>query len=196
MQLENTIARDLLTNLVFVEHTPRKSDLIFVLGNRWPGSMLVGIELYKKGLAPWMLISGGINRIAGFNEFERFKSIALEHSIPDEAILGEGTAQNTPQNFIKTKRIVEEKIGWKNVKDVILVGFAYHSWRAIRTAWAQWPEDINYSFVPVIDDRNIQADNWWKTEEGINIVLHEAEKIPKYMLQGDVLLQPRRLNIC
>ena len=57
-----------LTDLVFVEDLPQKSDIIFIPGGRYGALALQAARLYKEGMAPLILPSGKYSKLVGFFE--------------------------------------------------------------------------------------------------------------------------------
>ena len=51
------------------------------------------------------------------------------------------------------------------------------------------PTNIKYYFSPVIDERNIKKENWWKDEVAKTRVLEELRRIGEYTLKGDLWLE-------
>ena len=52
-------------DFVFVENKPEKSDIIFVPGNSYPQMAEQAAELYRAGLADWVLPSGRYSVVNG-----------------------------------------------------------------------------------------------------------------------------------
>ena len=46
--------------------------------------------------------------------------------------------------------------------------------------------DSEILIAPVVDDRNITKENWYKDKEKTDKVMEEVEKIGKYFLKGDL----------
>lgn len=89
---------DCITEFIFVETAVSPADVILVPGANHPQLMEKASELYKQGLAPYVLPSGGFKPHVGTTEWEYLRSIAIENGIPEEAILKENKAQHTLEN--------------------------------------------------------------------------------------------------
>ena len=52
-----------ITKYIFLDDVEPKGDIAFVFGtwNAWKPSVEKAVELYKKGLVPKMIFSGGVN---------------------------------------------------------------------------------------------------------------------------------------
>ena len=50
---------------IFAENRPEKSDIIFIPGNGYPQMAEKAAEIYKKGMADWILPSGRYSVVSG-----------------------------------------------------------------------------------------------------------------------------------
>lgn len=174
-----------ISEYLFCQDEPETADLIIVFGGKRLERAERGAELYKAGLAPKVLITGGDKRDIGVCEAERLKDHMVGLGVPAEAIIIEGESVNTLENVRRSVAIVEEHFGWKNLKNVILVSAPYHL-RRVKQALAHYiPRAVKITCVP--DTRtDITRDNWWHTPEGQNLVYRELEKVRTYALQGEL----------
>ena len=69
-------------------------------------------QLYRDGIAPRVLFTGGLGRNTlgrwTQSEAERFAAIAMEEGVPREAILLENRSTNSAENILFTKAILEQ----------------------------------------------------------------------------------------
>jgi uncharacterized SAM-binding protein YcdF (DUF218 family) len=174
-----------ISEYLFCQDEPETADLIIVFGGKRLERAERGAELYKAGLAPQVLITGGDKRELGVAESERLKGHMLTLGVPEEAIMVENESVNTFENVRKTVAIVEARFGWKNLKNVILVSAPHHL-RRVKQAIAHYiPREVKITCVP--DTRtDITRDNWWHTPEGQNLVYRELEKVRTYATQGEL----------
>src|SRR5437763_4101909 len=87
-------------------HPPRPSDVILTLGSFDPNAAIHAASLWHAGLAPMIIMSGGIAHRGGLldtgwdeTEARVFAGVALRAGVPAEAILLEEQAENTGDNF-------------------------------------------------------------------------------------------------
>ena len=70
-------------------------------------------QLYRQGLAPKVLFTGGLGRntqgLLPEPEAVRFARVAMEQGVPAEDILLEDQSTNTAENIRFTRRLLEEK---------------------------------------------------------------------------------------
>jgi len=115
----------------------RKADAIVVLGARvgtdgiagqvLRGRTMQAVKLYKKGIAPKIIFTGGVgaHRIS---EARAAAAYARKNGVPSRAIVLESKSTSTWENARFTAWICKDH-GWKSV---VLVSDPYHLWRARR----------------------------------------------------------------
>ncbi|MFD3157322.1 YdcF family protein [Haloimpatiens sp. FM7330] len=171
---------DCISRFIFTETNIKKSDVILIPGASQSQLMERAVELYNRGVAQYILPSGGINhKLPHYkSEWDYLKTIGIQLGVPEKAILKEDKAQNTFENAQFSWNILQTLD--IQVKDVILVCKSYHSRRALLTYKSVFPININFYVSPVIDKRGISKDNWFLNEDSISIVMNEVVKIGKY----------------
>jgi uncharacterized SAM-binding protein YcdF (DUF218 family) len=85
--------------------------------------MRVALALYRAGVAPVLLLSGGGHPIS---EAEAMRRVAVGAGVPDSALLLESRSRNTLENAIETARMLAEC----REHAVVLVTDRYHAFRA------------------------------------------------------------------
>jgi uncharacterized SAM-binding protein YcdF (DUF218 family) len=112
----------------------RPADAIVVLGtaqwNGYPGTVLQArldhaLDLYRQGLAPVIVVTGG--RMPGdeFTEAEAARTYLLEQGTPDEAILLENAGRDSWESM-RGVRVLAEAAG---VDSLLLVSDGFHLFR-------------------------------------------------------------------
>ena len=88
-------------------HPPEPADAILTLGSFDPQAAVHAASLWKAGLAPVVIMSGGIAHRGGVldtgwdrSEARVFADVAIGEGVPHTAILLEERAQNTGDNFV------------------------------------------------------------------------------------------------
>lgn len=174
-----------ISEYLFCHDELEKADLIWVFGGKRLERAERGAELYSAGLAPRLFISGGDKRETGVCESDRLKLKAMELGVPAEAISTECQSVNTLENVKFSVDLIEKQIGWKNIRNVILVSSPHHLRRVKQTVAHYIPRETKIQCCP--DTRtDVTRDNWWHTEEGQNLVLRELEKLRTYAIQGEL----------
>jgi uncharacterized SAM-binding protein YcdF (DUF218 family) len=111
------------------------ADLILVLGRRLEGDRPTPVfearlahaaDLWRRGLAPRILVAGGPTGKASLSEAEAGRAWLLEHGVPAEAVGTEDQSQHTLENLFHVRGTLRAE-GWR---DLILVSDGLHLARA------------------------------------------------------------------
>lgn len=169
---------DCITDFIFVETEIAQADVILIPGANHPQLMEKAVSLYKQGLAPYILPSGGYKPHVGTTEWDFLRDIGITNGVPKEAILKEDKAQHTLENARLSLEVLQKK--GTDPKKVIIVCKAGHSRRALLSYQAEFPKETEFFVSPVIDRYGITKENWFSSEVGISRIMTEVEKIGKY----------------
>jgi len=175
---------------------PVPSDAIFVLAGR-PERKRYGLDLFKRGLAPVLILS-----VARF-EWRRFPELGL----PDDGgltrlveetyyrrrhffvtVRAEGAcARFVPTQFLGTRRealgLAEEVLA-KGYRSILVVSTSVHLRRArlaLRRALGELPVRVTYTAVPE-SDSGIRRDGWSRSAAGWSYVTGELLKLALYRI--------------
>ena len=172
-----------ITDFIFPEDEPERSDIIFIPGCRFPQVARRGAELFKMGLAPLILPSGRYAKNEGGylgpfsdqlgSEWEMMRKILMEEGVGEEFILKEDKATFTYENAIFSRRVTDE-MGLE-ISRAILCTQAFHSRRALLYYQQQFPE-TRFFVVPTVTE-DISADNWFYDAGKTDRILGEVERI-------------------
>jgi uncharacterized SAM-binding protein YcdF (DUF218 family) len=175
---------------------PVRSDAIFVFAGRSERKRY-GLELYKRGLAPVLILS-----VARF-EWRRFPELGL----PDNGGLTrlveetyyrhrhffvtvgpEGAfARFVPTKFLGTRREalgLAEEVRAKGYRSILVVSTSVHLRRtrlALRRALGELPVHVAYTAVPE-GESGIRRDGWSRSAAGWSYVTGELLKLALYRL--------------
>jgi uncharacterized SAM-binding protein YcdF (DUF218 family) len=126
-------------------HRPVHADLILTLGSFDVHAAVHAAALWKQGLAPLILMSGGIAHRGGLldtgwdrPEARVFAEAAMAEGVPEQAILLEEQAQNTADNFV-LGRAVAERAGLRP-RRLLVVAKPYMTRRGFATGRRAWPD--------------------------------------------------------
>ncbi|MDQ2947902.1 MAG: YdcF family protein [Acidobacteriota bacterium] len=89
--------------------------------------------LYLKGLAPFLLTTGGAGGDPRYTEGEVGRDYLVEHGVPSEGILVEPRGATTAQSLAGAAEIMHSK----NLESCIVVSDGYHIYRVKRLLQAQ-----------------------------------------------------------
>ena len=178
-----------------IEDPLRPADLIAVMPSDWQG-VDYGIELYKKGYAPKLMLIGGYPfklvaqtgasfRVVKMDWEQIARGIALQAGVPDSAILTRGGSSTYEQ-----ARQFVELAQANHLATVIIVTDNVHP-RRISWSVAKFPASAQltliYSPVPAsiyLPQEQFDADQWWASEDSAKEVFAEYVKLGYYLAFG------------
>lgn len=158
----------------------QEADAIFVFGSPSDVRVHVAIDLYKRGFADKVILSGrgphyGVNEVS---EAERMRRVAIAAGIPSEAIRTENEAVTIPDNVKRTLDMFEQE-QWFPRKLLIVVA-SFVTTRAAMDWYKFSPWLIEVMCVSPPDgvlSEAFRRDGWYKSEQGTRVVLNEYYKI-------------------
>lgn len=174
-----------ITKYIFLKSNLQKADLALVFGTRHQEAVNKVFELYRDGLVPKILVSGGTNIVTGKNEAVEMSKKLVRLGIKKDDIILENKSANSLENVLFSKKIINKKIDFDKIKKIIAVVKHYHSRRALMTLKKHFPKNIE--LIPVVYEiYGFTQDNWFKKEIGREKVMSEWKKIPEYLMKGDI----------
>jgi len=166
-------------NFLMVEDHPSAADAIVVLSGDGGARLEQGIQLYRDGYAPLLILAGG-GQQGSPSAAEVMRQQALDMGIPDSAILMVTQSGSTREDALYTRELMLRH----RLKSAILVTSPYHQRRASLTfARALDGTGIRVSSYPVQDDR-WQPNSWWLDGTTLRLTLLETAKLAYYYLRG------------
>lgn len=178
-----------LTDLVFVEDLPQKSDIIFIPGGRYGALALQAARLYKEGMAPLILPSGKYSKLVGFfegpadmpdsalkncpTEWAFMDHILRSQGVPADAILKEDQATFTYENAIFSRQTTD-RLGL-HIRRAIICCQAYHAKRCRIYYEILYPD--TQIFICPVSTQDISRNNWYRDERKIDTVLGEISRL-------------------
>lgn len=174
-----------ITDYIFLKSNPQKADLALVFGTRHQEAINKVFELYRNKLISKILVSGGINRVTGENEALKMSNKLIRLGVKKDDLILEDKSTNSLENVLFSKQVIDEKIGFNKIKKIIAVVKHYHSRRALMTLKKHLPNAIE--LIPITYEiYGFTMDDWFNSETGKEKVLAEWNKIPEYLVKGDI----------
>jgi len=168
----------------------RPVDVAVGLGSHDPGVPVYVAELFHRGLFP-LIVFTGANAPTTVERFPRgeavhYREIAMEHGVPDEAILVEPNALHTGQNLDYTRDLLAER--GIDVRSALIVSRPYQQRRAYATAMKRWPT------VDVICSASAETLAGYVAAIGdpdrvINMLVGDTQRLTVYAESGDAIAQ-------
>jgi uncharacterized SAM-binding protein YcdF (DUF218 family) len=158
-----------------------RADLGFLFGTRH------GVEefcaaahaLWRRGMFPKLLISGGATGGQARPEAEVIAERLVQLGMPREVLILETAATNTGENVIFSRRMLEQTIGLDAIGSLLVIGKVCSMRRYLMTLARHWPQPRR--FACAVNYFGVERACWHEHEEFRMRVLAEFEKIPAYL---------------
>ena len=183
-----------ITEFIFVNDQPKKSDVILVPGSSKSQITECAAELYNSGYAPFVLPSGRYSSSLGHfanenvdnicyqgnykTDFEYCKNILMLNGVPENAIICEDQATNTMENAMYSLKVLQSH--GIIVNRALICCQAFHARRAYMS-YACYFKGVELLVIPT-NTQGISRNNWYKSDFGICKVMKEVEKCGKYFV--------------
>lgn len=144
-------------------------------------------ELFKKALAPMILISGGLEGVATSMHAQKMKAYLISKGISENAIELEEKSQNTHDQAREVIKIAKEK----NWRKVILVASEFHQLRAFLT----FLKEKNGYPLKIYNAPSKKS--WFDKSLGktrLALLVGELRKIKEYQIKSHVATAQEALN--
>jgi len=171
----------------------RKADAIVVLGaaqfNGEPGGVFEArlqhaVDLWKEGLAPYLIVTGGKLPADITTEAATARAWAIANGVPDEAILDEDRGRNTLESLDNVAGILRTH----QLHRVVFVSDRTHMLRVLRMA-----KDLGivaFGSPTTTSPTDLEADRRWKS------IAHELAGLAAYYVGGGRLIDdPATANV-
>ena len=160
---------------LFVRDEPQAADLCIVLGHHLPETSARRVRhaarLYKEGLVPRLLVTGGVTAPGRPAEAELMAAVAVDAGVRPGDILVEPLARTTMENLAQSAALLRERDLLESLSTVILVSCAYHMARARLLARAAFPAGVRFLACP--HGEGVTADGWHQSAEGRTCIATE-----------------------
>lgn len=145
--------------------------IVVVSGGQTTTRAEYGIKLFKQGYAPKIIFSGGALDDGPSNAVA-MRQQALESGLSDDNILLDEDAQNTYENAVNSKRLMDT-VG---ARSIILVTSPYHQRRVNQTFRKVLGPGYTVIGASAVDSRWSKS-NWWQSGFSFNISMSELYKL-------------------
>ncbi|NIH88263.1 YdcF family protein [Amycolatopsis granulosa] len=168
----------------------RPVDVAIGLGSHDGTVPVYAAELYHRGLFPWLVFTGA-NAPTTVERFPRgeaihYREIALEHGVPESAILVEPKARHTGENIDLTRELLAAH--GIQVQSALIVCRPYQQRRAYATAKRRWPEiNILCSAIPQGLGEYLQTIG--DPNRVVNMLVGDTQRLTIYADTGDAIPQ-------
>lgn len=183
-----------ISNFIFMNDTPQKSDIILIPGTSQSAVAEHAARLYCSGYAKYVLPSGMYSsKIGRFareridnpqyagefaTDFEYCKHILMKNGVPEKAIICEDRATNSMENA-EYSAVVLKELGI-TINRAILCCQSFHARRAFMSYSLHFP-NVEILVAPT-DTQEITKEEWFFNENSYRKVMGEVSKCGKYFM--------------
>ena len=173
----------------------KPSDLVIVLGNEFiDGTVCELNDMVLKGIIredATIILSGATGSLNAGEDLEcnrLFECATKKYHMPAHLFAKECKATNAYLNFLNSKELLQKRGGFEKYSSILCIGKAFLLRRAsMYASKLGYPiEKMQYYVTVDREGKNIGADSWWKSDEAINRVMAEVERIGRYYAKGDL----------
>ena len=172
-----------------MHQAPEQADVIVGFGNFNTNIARRAAELYRQGLAPVVLFTGGLGRntegLLPEPEAVRFARVAMECGVPEKAILLEPESTNTAENILFTRRLLEAR-GIPHER-ILGVHQPFMERRITAAMGVYWPEQAFRVTSPQVSISDYLADakKQGVTENAaVSVIVGDFQRMDLYAKKG------------
>jgi uncharacterized SAM-binding protein YcdF (DUF218 family) len=144
-------------------------------------------ERHHGGVAPLVIVTGGINRHTGVVEGRMFRELLTGAAVPDSAIRVEDQSADTWQNVERSLPFLREALAMGLRITVVSKWYHRRAVHALRTLLPQADRFHAISWEPVYAGTLVTRDNWPKIPDGKRRVIREWQEVPRRVKDGSYL---------
>ncbi len=189
MDAETISAAQVVWDFMRLDEPATPADVILCLGTNCAFVPVRGAELWREGLAPVMVMSGGIAHVGDLaatgwdaSEARVYADIAMKNGVPENAIRLEDRSTNTAENFRFSRPVIEDAIG-RRLASAVVVARPHMTRRARATVDIEWPDvvvSLQTEAISMIDYFAREAD----PAKTLNQVVGDFQRVVEYPKRG------------
>ncbi len=169
-------------NFLVTRDTLRPADAIVVLAGEQVDRVRYAVSLYRRGLAPKLLMSGGGRLSWREREAEAMAAYARHLGVPARDIWLEDRSLSTEENALFSAPILKAR----GVRTILLVTSDWHSRRATLVfRKVLKPHGITVISAPTPTE-GIELKGWWRSGAAAERVMLEWAKFTWYVASGKI----------
>jgi uncharacterized SAM-binding protein YcdF (DUF218 family) len=162
-----------LGRFLVVREKPVRSDVIIVLGGGDQGRIREAVTLWRQGVAPRLLLSGGAPAVPGLSQAQLMARQAEHMGVPRADLLLETRSLTTLQNALFTLPIMERQ----GFRSAVVVS---SSWHMRRASWlfgsVYQGSGIRLTFTPA-PDPYYRPSRWYLSATDAVLTVSEYVKL-------------------
>ncbi|MGO9081053.1 MAG: YdcF family protein [Streptosporangiaceae bacterium] len=158
----------------------------FIFGTNQPAPALIAADRYRRGLAPLIIATGGVNRHNQINEARKFQRILADNGVPDSAIRIEDEAANTWQNVEFSLPFLREALDSGLAITAISKWYHRRTVHILKTLLPGIGSFHAITWEPVYDGKLVTRTDWPAIPGGRRRVIREWEETTRRVADGSL----------
>ncbi len=167
-----------------VADPPEACDAIFCFGSRSRSVPNTAAGLYRRGIAPLVVVTGGAPGTDGRSEADAYAAALEDAGVPAAAIVLERHARHTGENVLLGLDALHAVAAPRRI---VAVSWALAMRRAVAT-FARHRPDLHVLAAPALPD---ERPRWDAEPQNIRDALGEWDRLGAYGVSGHIAAQPR-----
>lgn len=174
-----------ITQYVDIEAPPPDQPTAHIIfGTNQVQPATITAERYHRGLAPLVIVTGGINRHNGVVEGRMFRRLLTESAVADSAIRVEDQSADTWQNVELSLPFLREALALGLPLTAVSKWYHRRAVHALRTLLPEAGFCYAISWEPVYAGAPVTRDNWPASPDGRRRVVREWQEVRRRVNDG------------
>lgn len=175
-----------VTEFIFIENKPQKSDAIFIVGSNYPEPAENAAKLMQDGYAKLVVPSGKYSKKLGCfpgsatkaelydgeykTEHAFMEDVLMKNGVKKNQIIKEDRSSYTYENALEARKAT----AFMDIKTAIICCQSFHARRSLAYYQLAFP-GTKFVVCPS-DTQGITRHNWHRSEHGISLVMGEVQR--------------------
>jgi uncharacterized SAM-binding protein YcdF (DUF218 family) len=174
-----------ITAYVDIEAPPPDEPVaLILLGTNQAQPAAIAAERYHRGLAPLLIVTGGVNRHTGIVEGREFARLLTTAGVPEHVIRVEDQSADTWQNVERSLPYLREALAAGLRLTVLSKWYHRRAVHALRTLLPEADYFYAISWEPVYAGTLVTRSSWPKIPDGRRRVIRESQEVPRKVADG------------
>jgi len=174
-----------ITAYVDIEASPPDEPAAYILfGTNQAQPAAITAERYHRGLAPLLIVTGGVNRHTGIVEGREFARLLTTAGVPAHVIRVEDQSTDTWQNVERSLPYLREALAAGLRLTVVSKWYHRRAVHALRTLLPEADYFYAISWEPVYAGTPVTRSSWPKIPDGRRRVIRESQEVPRRIADG------------
>lgn len=144
-------------------------------------------DRYRRGLAPFVIATGGVNRHDGTVEGREFSRVLVARGVPGKAIRVEEQSANTWQNVELSMAYLREALSLGLPLTIVSKWYHRRTVHVLRTLLPEAGFFYAISWEPVYAGERVTRSSWPRIPDGKRRVIREWDEVRRRVAEGSFL---------